>query len=107
MPAKITCIEIIVDNVTSPVSVIQSVRKFEDYAIQVNYGAGGVGDMELEASIDGINFGTIAGSAQAMDIAGGTHVWNVTDAHYVSVRIVIPGTAVNTTVLFAGNGNWD
>lgn len=104
--SKIERIEIVkqedgtpIENVSSPVEGIIDLNSIQDYSIQVDYGPGGAGDLELQASIDGDSFSTITGSTQAM--AGdpeNTHIWNVVNSQFRFVKVVVPGTASAVTV---------
>lgn len=109
MPGKIGKNLTVIDDVTGPVEATVDLSEHEDYAVQVNYGAGGLvsDDILLQASLDGVNFSPIAASVQAMDPAGGSHIMNVTDSHYKFVKIVVEGASVNTSAIFIGERNWD
>jgi hypothetical protein len=58
----------------------------EKCSIQVNYAALSAGDMQLEASNDGVNYAVITDSEQAMDVAGGSHIWNVDNMFFKWLR---------------------
>jgi hypothetical protein len=103
-PKDVNGVEVI--NATSPVDAFVDLTQNEDYAVQVNYGPGGVGNLELAGSIDGVNYAPIASSTQAMDILGGTHVWNVSDSHFKWLKVVVPGIATGVTIFFAGERDW-
>ena len=75
----------------------------EKCSIQVNYAALSAGDMTLEASNDGENYAVITDSEQAMDVAGGAHIWNVDNMFFKFLKIVMPAGAVDAEILFAGN----
>ena len=99
---KVQDVKVLAEGVSSPLSIVQDVRKYQNFAIQVDYDAGLAGNLELEASVDGVDYSPIPSSQQAVDPAGGTHIWNVTNAHYLFVRIVIPGTGNISNVQFVG-----
>lgn len=98
-----------ITGVSAPVNGLVNITEHEDFAVQVTYGAGAVGgdELSLEASLDGTNYSTITGTEQAMDPAGGSHVWNVSDAHFRFLRVVIPGAATPITARFVGEHDWD
>lgn len=78
------------------------VSSHEDYAIQLKTTGGIAGDFELQASIDGVNFVTIAASITPVDPAGDDILWNVTDAHYKYVRVSIPADVTGAELQFMG-----
>lgn len=84
-------------------NIVVDVTVNEKCSIQVNYAALSAGDLSLEASNDGINFAEITDSVQAMDVAGGSHIWNVENMFFKWLRVVIPAGAVTASVLFCGN----
>lgn len=90
MPAKLDLNSEIAGVLVGPTSVDLDIYQFETFAISVEYSVGGMGDLILQASTDRINFATIPGTTQAVDVGGGTHIWNCCNMRFLSLRIVIP-----------------
>ena len=87
----------------APISVVQDLANYEKFACQINYGVGTGTTAVLQVSLDGINFVYLSGSSQALDNAGGTHIWNVSDAIFPWLKVAITGDAVGIEVIFAGD----
>lgn len=93
----------------APFEVIQSVQNYEKFACQVVYGAGSGSSLKLQCSLnynpddESGDWTDIEGSDQTLDNAGGVHVWNVSDASYPWLKVVVEGDAVDVIVYFAGN----
>lgn len=106
MPGKIDSQFKVIENQSTPFDENISIEKWRDWSIQVNYGAGGSGDMKLHASNDGENFSEIPASAQTMDGAGGTHVWEYRGSAFRYVKVEVPGTAVGSSIILVGVKEW-
>jgi len=107
---KIGSNTVIASGTTANLSVIQNIREFENFAIQLNYGAGTGTTAKLQASLDaypdlGIagNWVDVANSSQTLSNAGGSFIWNVTKAEYPQLKVVVTGDAATKEIWFAGN----
>jgi hypothetical protein len=81
---------VLATNAVGPVNVNTGVQLHSDFAIQVNYNAGGSGDLKLQGSVDGVNFADIPNSTQTVDGAGGAHIWDCFKIGVLFIRVVVP-----------------
>lgn len=89
---------------------IVNINNYENYAVQINYGAGTSTIAKLQASLDSAPEQGIDGSwvdvedsQQTLSAGGGTFVWNVNNAFYPMLKVVIDGDAVDCEIIFAGD----
>lgn len=99
-------VDIVLISTTAAVAEIVDLMKYDDFAIGVKYGAGAGGNMKLQASVDGVNFSDVTGTTIALDVLGGSHIYNVDNAHFRWLKIIVPASAA-TVVQFTGEENQD
>jgi len=94
---------------TSPIDgaagLIVNITVNEKSAIQVIYGAGSAGNLTLSGSLfeDPSTFAVLTNTTQAMDVAGGSHLWNVDNMFFKFIRVDLPAGGLQQSVYFAGN----
>lgn len=99
----------LLDSGNADLSVVKDINNYEKYAVQLVYGTGSSTAAHLEASLNydsdtgSGDWTIITGSNQALDNTGGVHVWNVSDATYPWLKIVIDGDSQDNFVYFAGD----
>jgi hypothetical protein len=89
-------------------SQVQDLSKTDGYSVYAKWTGSPIGAIELKASLDGINFVVIAGSAT--DVNGpGDALWEVTTAFYdkILVEYVPSGGSGTLNVQINGKGDTD
>lgn len=102
MQGKLNKLIAVAEDVSGAQNIDLDITNNDKMAIQVVYGASLAGNLELQVSLDGLNWDSITASIQALNVLGGSHTWNITDEHSKYLRIVLPAGIADATVYFAG-----
>lgn len=105
MRVKISDNRFLVEDTDQAVSEILNIDNNDNLAIQVVYDANAGGNAYLEASCNGVDFEQITTpitSVVALNVLGGSFMWNLTNAHFRFLRVVVPATD-STTIQLNGN----
>lgn len=90
-------------NITSS---MVDLSKTDGYSVYAKWTGSPVGVIELRASLDGINFVPISGSATNVNSAGDA-LWEITTAFYDKIIVVYTATSGTGTLNVQINGKGD
>lgn len=87
-------------------STAMDLSRIDGYAIYAKWTGTPVGDIKLQASVDGTNYIDYPGSDIAITAAGDA-IWEVTTAYYDKIRVVYTFTSGTGTLNVQINGKGD